>query len=220
MSQQSSRYSRQEDIVVLDRIQKDPITVVGLGAIGREIAIKLSQMGADKLILIDFDEVEEPNICTQGYREEDIGTPKVEATQKACKAINNKAKIITKARRFSRAMEPTPVIFCCVDSMEARKLIWETVRSKVRLFVDTRMSAETLRILTVLGQLNHDVYEDTLFTDEEAHQDSCTAKATCYCASIAAGLAVSNLSKWTREMDNVIDKDITLNILTSEIMLG
>lgn len=214
------RYSRQEKVVDQNRLNNNFITIIGLGAIGRELTIKLAQMGAGKLILVDFDKVEEPNICTQGYFEENIGEFKVEATANFCKKINKDIKIIALPRRFSKAMIPSPVTFCCVDTMKARKLIWETVKEKTELFIDTRMSTEVSRILSVQDKESYDHYETTLFRDEEAFQTGCTTKATCYCASIAAGQAVSVLAKWSRGAINLIEKDISFDILVSDLMIG
>lgn len=103
--------------------------------------------------------------------------------------------------------------------MSTRKLIWESIQYGTEFFVDTRMSTEVLRVLTVNHRkLDAFHYETTLFNDNEAYQEGCTTKATCYCASIAAGIAVANLAKWTRNLDSCIESDLTMNILTSEFI--
>lgn len=216
----SSRYNRQEDLVNLEEFHNKSITIVGVGAIGREVALKLTQMGFENIILVDFDSVEETNICTQGYTEAAIGAYKTLSTQKACLAINSKANITPVTRRFSRKTEVTPIVFCCVDKMSARKLIFETVKDKAELFIDTRMSAESLKVLTAYSPAGYSKYEKTLFSDEEAYQGRCTAKSTCYCASIAAGLAVSQLAKYSRHLENLIEEHINFNIFAMELSFG
>ena len=71
------RYSRQRDIVPRDRLLTCKATVVGVGAVGRQVALQLSAMGLPWLQLVDFDFVEESNLASQGYLESDLGRPKV-----------------------------------------------------------------------------------------------------------------------------------------------
>jgi molybdopterin/thiamine biosynthesis adenylyltransferase len=56
------------------------VTVIGIGAIGRQVALQLAAIGVRRLQLVDFDRVDDTNITTQGYFETDIGRPKVQAT--------------------------------------------------------------------------------------------------------------------------------------------
>lgn len=86
------------------------------------------------------------------------------------------------------------------------------------LFVDTRMSAEVVRILAAADSGSRAYYPTTLFTAEEAHTGACTSKSTIYTANVAAGLAVGQMTKWLRNMP--VDADLCLNILTSELACG
>ena len=58
------RYSRQRDIVPPERLAQCKATVVGVGAIGRQIALQLAAMGIPRLQLVDFDHVEESNLSS------------------------------------------------------------------------------------------------------------------------------------------------------------
>ena len=100
----------------------------------------------------------------------------------------------------------------------ARRLIWEALRDRVGFFVDTRTSAEVVRVLTVAGGAGREHYPGTLFAAAEAHAGPCTAKSTIYTASIAAGLAVGQLAKHLRGLP--IEADITCNLLTAELAVG
>ena len=51
------RYSRQQDIVPSERIATCKATIVGVGAIGRQVALQLAAMGISWLQLVDFDSV-------------------------------------------------------------------------------------------------------------------------------------------------------------------
>ncbi|NIP51586.1 MAG: hypothetical protein GWO26_06310 [Phycisphaerae bacterium] len=76
------------------------------------------------------------------------------------------------------------------------------------------MTAETLRILTAYDCESRQHYPTTLFRANEAFVGSCTAKATIYCANIAAGLMIAQFTKYLRQLP--IDPDIQLNLLASE----
>jgi len=211
------RYSRQKDIVPAERLAECQATVIGVGAIGRQVALQLAAMGIPCLQLIDFDTVEESNIATQGYFEEDLGKLKVRATAETCHCINSNLKIYVIENRFRRSEKIGNVVFCCVDGIETRKLIWQAVKDKANFFCDGRMTAEVLRILTACDYESRRHYPNTLFPAEEAYAGPCTAKTTIYCANIAAGLMVAQFTKYLRRLP--VDSDIQLNLLTSELSI-
>ena len=118
MSRTDERYSRQKDIVPSDRIAGCKATVIGVGAIGRQIALQLTAMGIPWLQLIDVDVVETSNLASQGYLEEDLGMLKVEATATQCRRINSGIEIVSVAERFRRSMEIGNAVFDCVDKID------------------------------------------------------------------------------------------------------
>ena len=211
----TERFSRQAALVPMERLETMKITVVGVGAIGRQVALQLAAMGVSHLEIIDFDIVEESNIATQGFSEGDLGRYKVDAVADAAHQVNSALDVQVVSDRFRRSMEVGDALFCCVDRIDIRRLIWETVKDRVVFFCDGRMSAETLRILTASDQTGRDHYPTTLFSPDEAHQGACTAKTTIYCANIAAGLMVGQFTRFLRGLP--VDADLQFNILTSEL---
>jgi len=71
--QLNERFSRQRDIVPPERITDCKATIIGVGAIGRQVALQLTAMGIPRLQLIDHDRVEWSNLASQGYMEGDMG---------------------------------------------------------------------------------------------------------------------------------------------------
>lgn len=212
------RYSRQKDIVPPERIADCKATVIGVGAIGRQVALQLSAMGIPWLQLIDHDVVEESNLASQGYLEEDIGKSKVDVTAKLCLEINSSIEIQKVAERFRRSTDVGDTVFCCVDRIDIRRLVWKAVKDRGNFFVDGRMSAEVLRILTTCDFESRKYYPSTLFNSEEAFVGPCTAKTTIYCANIAAGLMIAQFAKYLRGMP--VEPDIQLNLLASELTVA
>jgi hypothetical protein len=218
MSAIDERYSRQKDIVPLERIAVCRATVIGVGAIGRQVALQLAAMGVPWLQLVDFDVVETSNLASQGYLEMDLGELKVEATAIQCKQINSGIEILSVPERYRRSLEVGNAIFCCVDKIDVRRLIWEAVGGQVGFYVDGRMSAEVLRVLTACDPHSRQHYPTTLFRTEEAFVGPCTAKTTIYCANVAAGLMVAQFTKYLRQLP--VEADIQLNLLASELSVG
>ena len=157
-------------------------------------------------------------MASQGYLEADLGKPKVEATAELCKQINSGMGLGPVPQRFRRSTDVGNIIFCCVDSMDTRRLIWNAAKDTSSFFCDGRMSAEVLRILTARDGASREHYPTTLFGSDEAYQGSCTAKTTIYCANVAAGMMLSQFTKYLRSFP--VDPDIQLNLLTSELTVA
>jgi tRNA A37 threonylcarbamoyladenosine dehydratase len=73
MTESSSRFARQSNLVPRERLAGLDVTVVGVGAIGRQVALQLAALGVTHLRLVDFDRVETTNVTTQGYFHENVG---------------------------------------------------------------------------------------------------------------------------------------------------
>ena len=159
------------------------------------------------------------NLAPQGYFHGDIGLQKVDATAALLRQINPAIELLPVSERFRRSTKGYGnVVFACVDSIETRKVIWETVRHKVDFYCDGRMSAEALRVLSVADAASRAHYPATLFTAAEAFQGTCTAKSTIYCGNIAAGMMVGQFTRWLRGLP--VDADLMLNLLASELTVG
>ena len=217
-NQNADRYTRQQSIVPAERLAEVHATVVGVGALGRSVALQLAAIGVPKLQLIDHDIVEPVNLATQGYNEQDLGRHKVHATAEACHALNSRIELTTHERRFRRSDEVGNVLICCVDSIDTRRFIWNAVKDRVRFFADGRMTAEVLRVLVVNDAAGREYYPTTLFASNQAYRGACTARSTIFTATIAAGWIVSQLTRWLRELPT--DGDLTLNLLASEFTVN
>lgn len=212
---------RQRNIIPRDRILTTRATVIGVGAIGRQVAMSLAAIGLDRLTLIDFDTVNVENLAAQGYWPEDIGKKKVEATGAACKRIYRCDGLQLFAEKFDEKTckkfkrmifeerEFDQVVFCCVDSGPDRRFIWHELRNCTNLFIDGRMSAESMRILAIEEPRSDKYYEPTIPHKNDVFRGACTAQTTIYTANIAAGFMLQKYTMWLRgfplDRDQVID---------------
>jgi hypothetical protein len=216
---------RQRQIVPPQKLAACHAVVIGVGAVGRQVALQLAAVGVSSMELFDFDTVGVENLAPQAYWPQDLDRHKVEATAEACHLIQPEMHLIVHRERVrrgsARGLGQTGkelAIFCCVDSIASRGLIWESVKDRTEFFADGRMSAEIIRVLAVAHPAIDGYYATTLFAPEQAHAGSCTARSTVYTASIAAGLMLSQFTRWLRGLP--LERDVLLNLLSMELTAG
>ena len=211
------RFERQEELVPRERILREVVTVIGVGAIGRQVALQLTALGVPKLQLIDFDGVEPSNVTTQGYYADDVGRLKVDATAGACYQIEPRLDLELIPDRFRPALSLGTSVFCCVDSISARAAIWRSVASRCRFWGDGRMLGEALRVLVAADQRRKH-YATTLFPQAEAQAGRCTSRSTIYAANLAAALLVHQFTRYLWGLP--LDVDATFNLLAGEYIVA
>jgi sulfur carrier protein ThiS adenylyltransferase len=189
-------------------------TVIGVGAIGRQVALQLAAMGTPRIQLVDFDRVEASNVTSQGYCQGDIGELKVVATGKAIYAIDPTIVVDICADRFRPKQSVADVLFCAVDSISARASIWRAVEHRCRFWADGRMLGETIRPLSAADARGRRHYATTLFSQSEAQAGQCTSRSTIYAACIAAGILLNQFTRWLRALP--LDIDTAVNLLAGE----
>lgn len=210
------RFERQEDLVPQQILVNLSITVIGVGAIGRQVALQLAAMGARKLQLIDFDHVEPTNVTTQGYVASDIGLAKVAATARSLQSIEPEIELELIPDRYRPKLPLGQAVFCCVDTISARAAIWRSAGANCEFWSDGRMLGEVIRVLTAVDTSSKRYYRSTLFPQAEAQAGRCTARSTIYTAGVAAGLMLHQFARWLRRQP--IDRDLSLNLLASELV--
>ena len=135
------------------RLARCHAVVIGVGAVGRQVALQLASTGVPALTLYDPDDVGVENLAVQGFWETDVGDPKVQAVANVCRQQYPRMELQAKQERFRRSAVRSwvagkdHVVFCCVDTIAARKLVWEAVKSLAGFYVDGRMTAEIVRVL-------------------------------------------------------------------------
>jgi sulfur carrier protein ThiS adenylyltransferase len=217
-STQVDRFVRQRELIPADRLADLTCTVIGVGAIGRQVALQLAAIGVRRLQLIDFDLVDATNITTQGYLAADIGRPKVLAAAEAISQLDPTIHVETIQDRYRPKQDVGSAVFCCVDSIAARSAIWRAIGASRQFWADGRMLGEVIRVLAVSTAEESSQYSDSLFAQDEAQVGSCTSRSTIYAASIAAGLMVHQFTRWLRNLPT--EPDVVLNLLACEWSAG
>ncbi|HEY9207221.1 MAG TPA: HesA/MoeB/ThiF family protein [Candidatus Methanoperedens sp.] len=123
----TDRYSRQRLISWWDQesLASASVMVVGIGALGNEVAKNLAQVGVGNLFLVDFDFVEPSNLTRSVlFRDDDDGRKKVEVAAHRLKEINPGIKIHTFHGDVSDlglgVFRRMNMVIGCLDNREAR----------------------------------------------------------------------------------------------------
>ena len=157
------RFARQRELVPIEKLAATAATVIGVGAIGRQVALQLAAIGIRQLQLVDFDHVELTNVTTQGYWRDDIGQTKVQATAAAIARIDPSITVEPICDRFRPRIPLGGAVFSCVDRIETRAVIWRTARECCQFWADARMLGEVARVLVAVDAQTRDYYHTTLF---------------------------------------------------------
>ena len=96
--------------------------IIGCGGLGTNVSVHLAGAGIGRLLLIDYDSVEERNLNRQFYyTPEDIGSGKAELIAKRLKAYAPEVKIDYIPGKFSDALEcDCDIVICAVDNVDTR----------------------------------------------------------------------------------------------------
>lgn len=142
---------RSDEILNVTKIRDKTIHIIGCGATGSHLAVQLIKLGANKLFLWEFDTVEEHNLTNQIWEYQDISKPKLDVLIDKLLKINPyipKDNLIAKGKWDGEFLEG--IVFCCVDSMELRKEIYEInqYNPNLELMFDPRLGSTTGSVYT------------------------------------------------------------------------
>ncbi len=95
------------------------VTVLGLGRVGRQVALGLTALGVPQLHLVDAGKIQAETQLAEGYSYEDIGRPRVQAVAQACHQLNPGLEIHTQEdSSIGRVRESTAIFLCPGMKME------------------------------------------------------------------------------------------------------
>lgn len=121
------------------------IHIIGVGALGSNLAHMLVRLGFENLILYDFDDIVPHNLTNQIYKNSQVGLPKVHALKQNLLDINpNLANTIIVEEQGYHEQHLTGAVFLCLDSIELRHKITKQNRlnRSIEYFCDMRIGLE------------------------------------------------------------------------------
>lgn len=153
---------------------KQPINIIGCGAIGSHICEELARLGFEEVNIYDFDKVESHNIANQMFEFAQIGMEKVIACADIMKRINPSIKVNTFAKGLQSPYVVNGIIIMCVDDIDLRRAIIEANKfnPNMKAILDFRMRlTDAQHYFAVNNQDSIKALLDTMdFTHDEAKQ--------------------------------------------------
>lgn len=216
--------SRFSGAIWYEKIQKQTVTLAGVGGIGSYVGFLLGRLKPQRLIIYDPDRVETVNMSGQLYGQTDVGNYKSVALSNMVRNYANYNNIVALNDRFEANSEATDIMICGFDNMEARKVFYEKWKQRVLsyptgnndrkkcLFIDGRLAAEEFQVLSIQGNDDRAMkeYEDKwLFSDAEAEETICSYKQTTFMANMIASVMVNVFVNFVANQCNpIIDRDV------------
>jgi len=121
----------------LDGLKHAVVGIAGLGGLGSNVAAALTRLNIGKLVLVDFDAVEESNLNRQNYFYDQVGQHKVDMSLENLKRVNPGVEL--EGHKLRLTPETIPAIFkdChvvaeCFDRADQKQMIVETVLTKMK----------------------------------------------------------------------------------------
>jgi sulfur carrier protein ThiS adenylyltransferase len=118
------------------KLSRSTVGVAGLGGLGSNVAVTLARAGVGKLIIVDFDNVEQSNLNRQQFFSDQVGRPKVDCMVENLRRINTRVEVV--GHKVTLTPENIPRIFAdadciaeCFDSASAKQMIVETALVKM-----------------------------------------------------------------------------------------
>ena len=196
-------FKRQIDIVPVQDLQKKKFTLIGLGSLGSFTATILAHMGAEKMELFDDDLLEEHNLPVQFMHKHFLGQPKVEALKAQLGSWYGITTVNTHAKKFASGDKVSRIVISGVDSLEARRNIWEGIvhNPGVDWYIDTRAGGLVNSIFTLdpNDQSTVDEYEETIKPDDDILPLPCTQRMSTFIASQTGSMVANIVVKLLRE---------------------
>ena len=205
-----------------NEIQKSRIILAGIGGIGSNVAFQLARMIPASITLYDDDDVEIVNMAGQLFSRLDIGKSKVDAIADMIHDYTSMQQVFSVKGKFTSNTEPGDIMICGFDNMKARYTFFHSWLKHVQslpverrtqcLFLDGRLSIDTLQILCIQG---HDSYnierykQEFLFSDSEADATVCSMKQTTYLACMIGSFMVNLFTNFiANSLDPIIPYDL------------
>jgi sulfur carrier protein ThiS adenylyltransferase len=115
-----------------EKLRRSTVGIAGLGGLGSNVAAALARSDIGKLIIADFDNVEQSNLNRQHYFIDQLGKSKVDCMVENLKRINDRVEVVghkvaLDANNIPQIFSDADCIAECFDAATAKQMLVETV---------------------------------------------------------------------------------------------
>lgn len=185
-----------------DKIKEQVIICGGCGGIMSNAIFQIAKLQPKYMYLYDDDVVEMHNLAGQMFNSADVGKFKVDVMATKLVQYSNNYSVSALTQKYTESSHVANIMICGFDNMEARRLFFnkwknnvaskKTTEDKAKcLFIDGRLSFDTLQIYTITGDDEYNInkyYRECLFSDNEADETICSMKQTTFMTCMIASL--------------------------------
>ena len=209
-------FSRQEELFNAEKVNF-PVHIIGAGATGSWLALILAKLGIKDITVYDFDKVEEHNLPNQFFKEDNVGSAKIQALREN---ISEQTGTVIKVRNKEVKKGNADLkgfVFVLTDTMHSRKEIFESLlegNKDVLRVVETRMGLTHGRVYFINPNNEKQVerYKENFYSDEEAEVSFCgTSQSVVTTAIGIAQLAVWKLIKYVNEDFDALSNEVLID---------
>ena len=121
---------------IKEKLRKSSVGIAGAGGLGSNAAVALARAGIVRLILVDFDKIEESNLDRQYYFLNQVGKIKVEALKDNIKRINSAVKVEIFNQKLEKGSMEKPfhdvdIVIEALDNAETKTEFIEEILLKL-----------------------------------------------------------------------------------------
>ena len=125
-----------KDQTIHDILSKASVGIAGAGGLGSNAAVALARSGVGRLVIVDFDDVEECNLNRQYYFLHQVGNSKIDALQENIRLINPAVKVDSHNVRLEQGsmdvfFHDVDVIIEALDNAETKAQFVEEILLKL-----------------------------------------------------------------------------------------
>jgi len=117
---------------IKEKLKDKTVGIAGCGGLGSNCAVALARTGIGKLIIVDFDTIEESNLNRQYYFQHQVGQPKANCLKGNIYLINSETEVEAHVLKLDRGNIPDifqgcEVIVEAFDDAEMKQMLIETL---------------------------------------------------------------------------------------------
>lgn len=211
-----------------EKLLNSSVLIVGIGGIGGTIAESLTRLGVGKLILVDFDVVDESNLTRQSiYNIENIQHSKIEAARNYLHSIGEThIEVITQKISTKPDLEKiyTDNIFdlaiCSADTPQDIDFWFDDLSAKYNIpFIAGSYASTVINYACIIPNITvdlHTFYAENKITDDHLIPDKVSTSVIAPITFMAAGLISYKVFAMLTGLNNMCNC-IQIDVLTWDI---
>lgn len=189
--------SEQSAAAVPQRLKRCQATVIGLGSVGRQVALHLARLEVPHLQLIDPARVDAIDLAQAGYDPSERGQPRALATAAACRAVHPQGHLQTVAGEPEAAGSLGHLVVCCEERLDVRPRLWPRIEPQAELYLDVQTYPQGGRVIAVSDGRSRHSYPGLLrWTWEELPPGRPSPMAALFLAAVVLRQVQLWLKRW------------------------